>query len=321
MLKRYRKNNTLVSPYSLSDQTWTQLLNMPWGRHQEQAVFSELRDCYSSGKWFDETGTQFNRTLYNKDDLRSELGLDRNRKTAIIFAHMFWDASFFYGVDIFRDYEEWFVEAVRAASANPNLNWLIKAHPANVVKNRREGIVGQRADMERAVIARHIGELPDHIRFIPSDTPINTYSLFPLMDYCLTVRGTIGMEAACFGIPVITAGTGRYDRRGFTIDPGSPQEYRTLVSDLQRLPRLKHKQQQIALRFAYGSLLLRPLLLRAVTINSFQDAYASPHVAINADSVDAILESSDVQAFVDWASSDTQEDYINPGRLTSIPSN
>lgn len=315
MLKRYRKNTTPISPYSLSDKTWMQLLDMTWGHHQEQAVLDELRECYRSGQWFNETGTQFNRTMYSKDDLRTELGLAPNRKTAIIFAHMFWDASFFYGVDLFRDYEEWFLEAVRAAVANPKLNWLIKAHPANVVKNRRENIIGEKADMERVVLARHIGDLPDHIRFIPSDTPINTYSLFPLMDYCLTVRGTIGMEAACFGIPVITAGTGRYDHRGFTTDPGSPYEYRALVAELQRLPRLKPEQQQTALRFAYGSLLLRPFNLRAVTLNSIQDAYASTRIKINVDSASSLLESPDVQTFVHWVSSDAQEDYINPGRL------
>ena len=34
--------------------------------------------------------------------------------------------------------------------------------------------------------------------------------LFKVIDYGITVRGTIGIELPCFGIPVITAGTGRY---------------------------------------------------------------------------------------------------------------
>ena len=41
--------------------------------------------------------------------------LDPERKTAAIFSHILYDATFFYGESLFADYEEWLVEAVRAA--------------------------------------------------------------------------------------------------------------------------------------------------------------------------------------------------------------
>ena len=71
---------------------------------------------------------------------------------------------------------------------------------------------------EVIALRRHIKELPPHVFFIPAESPISTFSFFGVMDYCLTVRGTIGIEAARMGIPVLTAGTGRYDRKGFTIN-------------------------------------------------------------------------------------------------------
>ena len=42
---------------------------------------------------------------------------------------------------------------------------------------------------------------------------------FQNIDFALTVRGTVGCELACYGVPVITAGTGRYSHQGFTVDP------------------------------------------------------------------------------------------------------
>ena len=59
-------------------------------------------------------------------------------------------------------------------------------------------------------LRRHFGNLPGHVKLMRADTGINTFSLFDVADYGLTVRGTIGMELPCFGIPVVTAGTGRY---------------------------------------------------------------------------------------------------------------
>jgi len=50
--------------------------------------------------------------------------------------HVLWDANLFYGNDLFDNYGHWFVETVKAAAANPNLNWLIKLHPANLWKTR-----------------------------------------------------------------------------------------------------------------------------------------------------------------------------------------
>jgi capsule polysaccharide export protein KpsC/LpsZ len=221
---------------------------------------------------------------------------------------MFWDASFFYGKDLFRDYQEWFIETIRAAVANPCLNWLVKIHPANTVKNRREGITGELA--ENAVIRQHIGILPAHVKIIPADSNINTFSLFSLMDYCLTVRGTIGIEAASCGIPVITAGTGRYDRHGFTIDSDSRGEYLDKLSHLHQIPPLKDGQHELAQRFAYASFLMRPFLTQSFRFNFQHDAKATIQAAIVARSLADLLDGDDIRAFAAWGSMPEQLDFI-----------
>ena len=47
------------------------------------------------------------------------------------------------------------------------------------------------------------------------DSSVSTFSLIRLMDYCLTVRGTVGLRSTIFGKLVLTAGAGRYDKFGF----------------------------------------------------------------------------------------------------------
>src|SRR5207247_2842701 len=165
---------------------------------------------------------------------REQLGLDPGKKTAVVFSHLLWDATFFYGTDVFDNYEEWLVETVRAACRNPSLNWVIKLHPANIWKVRREDPT---ADfMEERVLRQRVGPLPAHVKVVRPETDINTYSFFLVMDYCLTVRGTIGMEAPCYVIPVVTAGTGRYSGRGFTVDSRDRDEYLARLAALETVP-------------------------------------------------------------------------------------
>ena len=61
--------------------------------------------------------------------LKNELELEVNKKTATIFAHILWDATYFYGDSIFDDYEQWLIETIRLANRNDAVNWIIKLHP------------------------------------------------------------------------------------------------------------------------------------------------------------------------------------------------
>ena len=241
-------------------------------------------------------------------ELQEQLDLDPQKKTAVIFSHLFWDATFFYGRDLFQDYEDWFVQTVKAAVSNSALNWIVKVHPSNIVKSRRDGFEGELSEM--VAIRRDIGNLPDHIKLIEAESDINTYSLFSLMDYCLTVRGTIGIEASSFGIPVLTAGTGRYDHLGFTMDSESAAEYLQRLSRIQEIEPLSPDQRELAQRFAYGIFLMRPFIMQSASHEYQQDVRASAQFAIKVDSIQELVEAPDMRAFVDWACFSHAEDFL-----------
>jgi hypothetical protein len=315
MLKRYTAENRDVHPSSLSAQSWSAVQKAPWGEREEHAVVDELVHCYDSGEWYGEVGTQFNKSSVTADLLRERLQLDPAKRTAVIFPHIFWDATFFWGVDLFDDYEHWFLEVVRAAAANDRLNWIIKVHPANVIKDRRDGVVGLPSELR--LLNREFAELPGHIRVIPADTDISTLSLYAIMDYCLTVRGTVGIEAACFGKQVLTAGTGRYDGLGFTLDASDRAEYLNRLGYLEQLPLPSADRVERARRYAYGVFLCRPLPLSALQMEYRQDSHATLHVAYRAQFVADLLSSPDIRGLVGWIESGAEDFFAWPARRES----
>jgi hypothetical protein len=67
------------------------------------------------------------------------------------------------------------------------------------------------------------------------------------------------MELPCFGIPVITAGTGRYAGRGFTIDPKSRQEYAETLTNLHHVQPLPLSTIRLAQLHYDAAIFLRPI--------------------------------------------------------------
>jgi hypothetical protein len=310
MLKRYRPDNRDRHHGSIGDDTWAALLAMPWTAAHDRALQRELHDSYAAGDWYSRGGTQVNKAIVPVDELRRRLALDPSRKTAVIFPHIVWDATLFWGADLFPNYEDWLVETVRAACDNPRVNWIIKIHPAHVAKSAMERYRGEPAEL--TAIRERVGPLPPHLTVIPPDTDINTFSLFAVMDYCLTVRGTIGIEAASFGARVLTAGTGRYDHRGFTTDADSRGAYLAMLAALETLPPLSPAERSRAQRFAYGAFVRRPLPLTALSIEHARDIEATTRIRLNARSARQLRDSADLAAVARWAADGTAEDFLWP---------
>lgn len=309
MLKRYTAANRDVHPSSLSEATWRALCVMPWTREHSAAVRNELERCYSSGEWYAEVGTQFNKKAVDKATLITRLGLDPLRKTAVIFPHIFWDATFFWGKDLFENYEEWFIQTVQAACRNDRLNWVIKVHPANLVKNRRDGVMSEHSEI--TAIRKAVGELPPHVKIMPAETEISTLSLFNAIDCCVTVRGTVGIEAASFGVPVLTAGTGRYDRLSFTLDSDTREEYLDRLANAHDITVLSPAQTELALRHAWGVLLARPAKLKMVHMRYLANETADLEIDFQINTARQLHTLNDLQAISTWIK-DGVEDYVQP---------
>lgn len=309
LFKRYNKDNRAFHPLSLSADTWEELKSLEWNDGLDRLLMEKLESNYRSGAWFNRQKLQENKKVKTREEVFSQFGLDPSKKVAVIFSHILYDATFFYGDSVFPDYAEWLIEAVRSAIANPKLNWLIKIHPVNVWRSAADGVPMEQ--LEAALLRDAFCELPDHVKIIPANTGINTFSFFNFIDYGLTVRGTVGMEMPCFGIPTITAGSGRYAGAGFTIDPQTPREFRTLLAELQSRQPLTKEEVNLARRYAFGSFFLRPRPVEFFQLDFHANEYGLPLFAQNTYVKNGSGEMEEMNAVADWMVDGRQMDLLN----------
>lgn len=313
LFKRYSQRNQTLHYNSVDDETWERIRHLAWTPEQEAALMAEIRQRYDPDSHADKRRLQQGKQFKDREAIQRELGLDPGKKTAVIFSHITWDASFLYGDDLFDHYEDWLIQAMRAACTNPDLNWIVKLHPANLVKHKVNRVKGEYSEI--IAIREAIGDLPEHVKLLYPETDINTWSLFDLTDYCLTVRGTIGIEMPVFGIPVLTAGTGRYSGRGFTIDSATPEEYLGRLACLHEVGRLAPEQIELAKKHAYWLLLKRPVefpLWEAVRHRSRSElksrSLPEEH-EFQIHSLDDLIRDEGLERFARWVLSEASPDF------------
>lgn len=299
MFKRYHAGNRDDHVTTLSPSTWTDLRQAPWTPARRARVADEIARGYRDGDWFNPRPAPAGPA---PADAARALDLDPSKKTAAVFPHVLWDAPVMWGTPLFPSYQEWLLRTMQVAYENTALNWVVKLHPSHVWRRADEGYTETE---ERRVIERRLGPPPPHVRFIPPETSLTTDGLLRCVDYCLTVRGTVGVEAARLGIPVLTAGRARYTHHGFTVDSASAGEYLDRLRQLESRPALDEATRELADRFAYGAFVLRPWRMQSVTVG--RDG--RPGIAVtSAAGWDA---APDIRALAAWLAS-ADEDFLAP---------
>jgi hypothetical protein len=311
--KRLTAETRRIHPSSIAPETFARLQERPFTAAEDEALDQLFADRYS-GKWFLQSRNQPGTHGADARAIRERFALDPAKKTATVFSHVLWDANLFYGEDLFENYGVWFVATVRAAAANPNLNWLIKLHPANLWKRARAGIEGEYSELR--LIAAQLGPLPPHVKLVAPDNDIATLSLFQFTDYGVTVRGTSGMELPCFGKPTLTAGTGRYSGLGFTDDSTDAEQYLERLATLHLRAPLSREETVLARRHAHAAFLLRPW--RMISFKSTfarQEHGMSPldhNLEVVAGSLAQLQQNGDLERWSSWAGSH-EIDYLEAG--------
>lgn len=311
LFKRYTLANRADHPLALDDATWERLKIRPWNAEEDDQLMGQLASHYVSGAWFNRQQLQTGKAHMGSEDVRARLGIAPGRKIAAIFCHILYDATFFYGESLFRDYEEWLVETVRCAIANPALDWVVKVHPVNVWRSKMDSAPMEQ--LEVRALTRAFGDLPAHVKVMPANTEVNTWSLFHAIDYGLTVRGTVGMELPCLGVPMVTAGTGRYAGRGFTVDPATPEAFRRTLLTLHERPRLDAETVRRARRYAWGTFFLRPAPMESYRLNYNVDNRGVSLLSSNVEIRKPAHAASDLSRLAGWMASSRDPDYLyNP---------
>lgn len=311
VFKRYTEETRGIHPRSLSDESWRAVERMPWTAERDRELDDELARRYDGSTFLARWNQGWTRRQ-SSEEIAGSLGLDPGRRTAVVFSHVLWDANMFYGRDLFADQEEWFVETVRAACENDGVNWIVKLHPANVWKLKRDRVDAELDEV--LAIRERIGELPGHVVLLRPDSDISTWSLFGVTDVGVTIRGSIGFELPCFGKPALTAGTGFYSGRGFTVDSADAREYLGRLRAVESTPPPTPQQVELARRHAYALFRLRQT--RFTSFRSlFKPVEAIDHpfeatIEISLRSAEELARAADLRALGDWAVDSRALDFL-----------
>jgi hypothetical protein len=322
VLKRLNSETFGTHPNSITRATLRKFINVTFKREQDQELKQEFQDRYG-GRWFLQNRNQPDTEKKTKVQIKEQLKLDPDKKTAVVFSHILWDANLFYGEDLFNDYSDWFRQTVRATCENDRLNWIIKLHPGNLWKRALENETGELAEMT-VLKQNELWPLPKHVHLLYPDTDINTLSLYESIDYGITVRGTPGLELPCFGVATLTAGTGRYSGCGFTVDSKTPEEYLHKLANLESLPMMDDEQVHLAKWHAYLIFRLRPWDFSSFCSKFGKLKNMHPlayNAEITARSIDEIRSNRDLDRWADWVEHPEQPaDYLDQEKLKRLGS-
>lgn len=298
---------------AVTAQSWKRICGYADSPTIDRELHQNFLDRYGD-RWSLSKRNQPNTRIMSPAEAKALLGVTEDRKIAVIFSHILYDTLFFFGKDLFPCYADWFVETVKAACLNPKVQWFVKVHPSNLWRGELEYFFGGKCEEVR-LIERCIGQLPDHVTIVYPDTPISPYTWLQIADYGITVRGTTGIELGALGKAVITAGSGRYEAIGFTINPQTADEYSTCLAKLPGVPEPTQEQQRLGARFAYATFCMKPFtldFLRPVTRAGKSTIFSSDDLVYlgNFSSQPAELPAS-ISRFVQWSFDRDSIDLLN----------
>jgi Tetratricopeptide repeat. len=205
-------------------------------RHESAAIGRELLENTTGIKLSDAslvyaTKAYNDKKAYTHLEFCEQLNLDPSLPIVIVASHVFNDCPHCHRHRLFVDYYEALAETLKICSQIDSVNWIVKEHPE--VGNIS---MGYNVDKTAKELVNNEYSSYQYIKLAPDD--ISNISIIDFGHAVITVSGTIAHELACFGIPSILAGSSTYSECGFTNNPQSVDEYKSLLYSIHKQDKL-----------------------------------------------------------------------------------
>ena len=187
--------------------------------------------------------TQLDYLRANKNNRKSAKfvnDLKKIKKRKILFAsHALADAPHGAGNFVFRDYYEQFIQTLKFVYKNDSKNlWIFKRH-----NNSRE--LDENKNFEENIKKFK----KKNIIICPENVSIN--DLIKNIDFVVTGRGTIGMEAASEGKKVVICGSAPYTDCGIVFNAKTKKQYFEFLLNLNELKFNKEEIKRLSRKLIY----------------------------------------------------------------------
>jgi hypothetical protein len=227
-------------------------LDEAWARYSSQPLSPAARRrlLQFMSAWERSENTPFRysgHTVQDAAELRQRLALRSGVPIVAAFANTCWDIAVIDRDVGFKSMFAWLFDVADYALANPEVDVVVRAHPAetNVPRDLRT------RTPVCAEVRRHLRRVPRNLKLVEGDDPINSYVLAGVADVNMVYASRFGLELAMRGRRPWLAGDVAYRGRGFTRDLSSRED---MLSRLGRAPGcelLTEADVAMAERFAY----------------------------------------------------------------------
>ena len=185
--------------------------------------------------------------LEDEQTIRHQLGLRLHVPIVAAFANTSWDMAVADRDVGFESMFDWIFSLVEYAIAHPEIDLVVRAHPAE----KKVPLHLQSRTPVAAEIRKRYEPLPPHIKLIEGDNPVSSYILGVMAHVVMVYNTGLGMELALGGKRPWIAGDVTYRGKGFTRDLISRDQMLSMLDAKVFDNRLSKGEVELAQRFAY----------------------------------------------------------------------
>jgi len=171
--------------------------------------------------------------------LVSELGLDPGKPIVAIYTHSWFDFPHTQAMRNFTEPLDWVNFTVDTIKPLNHINWIFKPHPCD----QWYGTIR---------LQDILTDLPLHVAIVPEKS--DSLAIQSIADAVVTIQGSIAIEAAAMGKPVLCADRSTYTDWGFSHTASSREDYARKLQTILDLPPPTTEQSGRAMAFAATAL-------------------------------------------------------------------
>lgn len=203
-----------------------------------EIVEEYLRNRFAGKGNFDVINAFLDKKIVARSKYAEEAGLDSSKKNIAIMVHAFSDEPHGSEFLLYQDYYMWYEETLKIIQKIKNVNWIIRPHPSRCVYGEGDAAYNIFLQYQQ-----------DNMFWFSDE--YSTASLAEIADAIITVQGTAGIEFSCLGKPIILCGRAFYSGHGFTIEPQTIEEYKHILSHLDKIQALTEEERENACKLMY----------------------------------------------------------------------
>ena len=285
----YRKNTIWASHNDTYHREIMNEKNSEWNNFELNSNMNEKLNSYLFSKV---SGGRDNvnyhpNPIIDKETIFKQLSLSQSKPIITLFTNVLWDAQIFYKSNAFNGLLDWIYFTIEKFIKKDDYQLLIRIHPAE-----SKGGFSTAQPLEKE-IKNKFPILPEHIKIIPPESDISSYSLSEVSKANIIYGTNMGLEIAARGLPLVIAGECYSRGKGFSYDINNKEQYLSLIEKGFELDDLiPPNQVELARKYAYYL-----NFKRCVDFKSFDTPISGKNISrkmrLNFDSISSLDKGND----------------------------